>query len=162
MANPSNMEPSNLSLETPRATIPDIYVGFSPSFSTHFLTSSNIALPYPQDSFPLSPTLQYRSNLFDYYGTRFNLSSPSSPTSPLFSSLFHKVKKGRHRLTVEEFNAFPNSKKRSTTSERSAVPSPPRLAPPVFPARRFATWIRSLPTFHSTVSSPHRCDCSTD
>ena len=99
------MEPSNLSLETPRATIPDIYVGFSPSFSTHFLTSSNIALPYPQDSFPLSPTLQYRSNLFDYYGTRFNLSSPSSPTSPLFSSLFHKVKKGRHRLTVEEFNA---------------------------------------------------------
>lgn len=105
MANPSNMEPSNLSLETPRATIPDLYVGFSPSFSTHFLTSSNIALPYAQDSFPFSPLIQNNSNLLDYYGTRFNLSYPSSPSSPLFSSLFHKVKKGRHRLTVEEFNA---------------------------------------------------------
>lgn len=99
------MEQSNLNLETPHATIPDIYVGFSPSFSPHFLTSSNIALPSHQEIFPLSPTIQTRANLFDYYGSRFNLSYPSSPSSPLFSSLFHKVKKGRHRLTVEEFNA---------------------------------------------------------
>ena len=139
------MEPSNLSLETPRATIPDLYVGFSPSFSTHFLTSSNIALPYSQDSSPFSPTLQYRPSLFDYYKN----STPVLPGSPLATHVSQKT--------------FPNSKKRFTTSERSAVPSQRRHAPPASPARPSATWIRSPPpTLLSTVSSRLRCDCSTD
>ena len=102
MATSSNTEASGLNLGKPRATIPDMYVGFSPSFSSHFLSSSNIALPFYQDGSLMSPLMQRSPDLFEYYENQCRM---NGPPSPFFLTPFCEVKKGRHRLSVEEFNA---------------------------------------------------------
>lgn len=102
MATSSNTEASSLNLGKPRATIPDMYVGFSPSFSSHFLSSSNIALPFYQDGSSMSPLIPHNTDLFEYYENQCTM---NGPPSPFFLTPFYEVKKGRHRLSVEEFNA---------------------------------------------------------
>ena len=102
MATSSNTEAPGLNLGKPRATIPDMYVGFSPSFSSHFLTSSNIALPFYQDRSAMSPLIPHNTDLFEYYENQCTM---NGPPSPFFLTPFYEVKKGRHRLSVEEFNA---------------------------------------------------------
>ena len=67
---------------TPRQVIPDMYVGLSPSFSTHFLSSSNIAIPSLQDYSYFSPFMNASSPTLNMTSSRFLYSSPSTPSSP--------------------------------------------------------------------------------
>ena len=93
---------------TPRQVIPDMYVGLSPSFSTHFLSSSNIAIPSLQDYSYFSPFMNASSPTLNLTSNRFLYGSPSTPSSPSApQSRIPKVKQhSSMRLSAARFNGI--------------------------------------------------------
>lgn len=74
---------------TPRQVIPDMYVGLSPSFSTHFLSSSNIAIPSLQDYSYFSPFMNASSPTLNMTSSRFLYGQSIHSFLPLRSSVPH-------------------------------------------------------------------------
>ena len=108
---------------TPRQVIPDMYVGISPSFSTHFLSSSNIAIPPLQDYSYYSPFMNASSPTLNLFPNHFPFGSPMSPASPLPpQSRIPKVKDHRSlQLSAARFNTiFSNENDGHTRLTRSS------------------------------------------
>ncbi|KAK8832448.1 hypothetical protein WA577_002922 [Blastocystis sp. JDR] len=85
-----------------------MYVGLSPSFSTHFLSSSNIAIPSLQDYSYFSPFMNASSPTLNMTSSRFLYGSPSTPSSPSApQSRIPKVKQhSSMRLSAARFNGI--------------------------------------------------------
>lgn len=86
---------------TPQAVIPDLYVGVSPSLSSHFLTT-NIAFPSHLEHSILSPSTQL--NLGDSSSYSPSFSYPQSPMINFFTPYSDKRSKAKKQLSAQEFN----------------------------------------------------------
>lgn len=119
MSNSTSINPSLGNPGTPQAVIPDIYVGLSPSLSTHFITNS-IAFPSISDNPALSPS--YRLQFNENNPLSPSLSYPQSPSLiNIYTPYSDNRSKAKRKLSAREFNdLFSGRSDSSTRLRRSA------------------------------------------
>ena len=113
----SNLESSNP--ETPRAVLPDLYVGTSPSFSSHFL-HSNIAIPPSSTTSLLSPSVDYGFDSMNPLSPGLSYLQPPSLIN-IRTSYTDKRSKAKKQLSAREFNDLFSGQTDSATHFRHST-----------------------------------------
>ena len=112
-----NLESGNP--ETPRAIIPDLYVGTSPSFSSHYLHSS-IAIPPSSNNILASPSMEYGFDSMNPLSPGLSYLQPPSMIN-IQTSYTDKRSKAKKQLNAKEFNDLFSGQTESATNFRHST-----------------------------------------